>query len=37
MGGFVVAALYRFVTLDDYRELREPLKLPLLLRTWTWI
>ncbi len=25
MGGFVVAALYRFVTLDDYRELREPL------------
>ncbi|MFO7552084.1 MAG: rhodanese-related sulfurtransferase [Haliea sp.] len=25
MSGFVVAALYRFVTLDDYRELREPL------------
>ena len=25
MDGFVVAALYRFVTLDDYRELREPL------------
>lgn len=25
MNGFVVAALYRFVTLDDYRELREPL------------
>jgi len=25
MEGFVVAALYRFVTLDDYRELREPL------------
>ncbi len=25
MTGFVVAALYRFVTLDDYRELREPL------------
>ena len=25
MDGFVVAALYRFVTLEDYRELREPL------------
>lgn len=25
MAGVVVAALYRFVTLDDYRELREPL------------
>lgn len=25
MSGFVVAALYRFVTLEDYRELREPL------------
>lgn len=25
MAGFVVAALYRFVALEDYRELREPL------------
>lgn len=25
MPGFIVAALYRFVTLEDYRELREPL------------
>lgn len=25
MSGFVVAALYRFVTLDNYRQLREPL------------
>ncbi len=25
MSGYVVAALYRFVTLDNYREMREPL------------